>query len=120
MLLQTESSGLQGNYQDVTEKKYAFIFKITDFVTSVLSEGLPERYVHLALLLKHFFILMTHCRLLLAGRNYPTTMLMKSYLQTLRKIIFLKRPTGMFTVKRMKNNISLKNLVKLGLILYAK
>lgn len=55
----------------------------------------------------------------LADRNYPTTMLRKSYLQMLCKY-FWKRPSSMFTVKRKKNNISLKNLLKLGLIPYAK
>lgn len=38
---------------------------MTHFVTSVLSEGLPEKYVHFALLLNTFIISMTHCRLLL-------------------------------------------------------
>lgn len=41
---------------------------------------------------------------------------MQNYLTEKKK----KRPAGMFTMKRMKNNISLKNLLKLACILRAK
>lgn len=98
---------------------------MTHFVTSVLSEGLPEKYVHFALLLNTFIISMTHCRLLLPvclaeTTNYRVDEIIPSNVMQNYFTEKKERPTGMFTVKRIKNNITWKNFLKLGWILCAK